>query len=303
MSTDLGTLGRTAVAHRLALAVVPLDAVTRHEVPPGVLVGRETARSMEHARRRSSRGRPDPERPTIRVRPAAGAYVVLHDATVPRVPPDGSPPGAQPVLTVRIVDPAGRWIPRRCRVPVWPLPQVRAPEDPVLPGPAVPAASRSIRPWLLPGPAYAVAGGGTAVRLRVVRGGIPVRWARAEVFDGAGQRLGWGHGDAHGEVLVVLDQLGPGMPTADVQVAVRVHRPGPLPAGTPAVTARDLAADPLADLPVEVLPRQQVPAGSFEDDATIGVAVPNGFVTAAVDLAASLTPGRAVRLPDISFTP
>jgi hypothetical protein len=116
-----------------------------------------------------------------------------------------------------------------------------------------------------------------------------------------GQRIAWAHGDEYGEVLVVADQLGPGLPAADVMVSVRVHVPGP--AGGPLVTRRDLESDPLTDLPIEVLPRQPLAPGGFDDDATIGVAVPSTYLTASADVALPLSPGRVVRFPDIVFIP
>ena len=298
LRADLGTVdtiwGQAPVAHRLALAVMPVDAITRHLVPPEVWVGRETRKSLELAKRRS-RTRPDPRRPTVAVPGGAGGYVVVHDTTVPRLGPPNSPPGTDPELTVRVVDPAGRWVPRRLRVPIWRLADVRA-------DPAVGATSRSIRPWLLPGPAYPLSGGATGARLRVTDNARAVRWPRVEVFDGLGERIAWAHGDEYGEVLVVLDELGPGLPTADVLVSVRVHVPGALP-GAPPVTQRDLESDPLADLPIEVLPRQPRAPGAFNDDATIGVGVPAGYRTASADVPLPFSPGRVVRFPDIAFIP
>jgi hypothetical protein len=303
MPAALGTvgtpLGRTPVAHRLALAVAPVDAVTRRAAPSGVAVGRETPRSLASA---ALRHRPsqDPQRVAVPVPPGGGAHVVVHDATLPVRPPPGAPPGSPPEVTVRVTDPAGRFCPRRLTVPIWTLGQVRATDDDPPTGTAIPALSRTIRPWLLPGAAYGAPGGATGARLRILHGGVPARWARVELFDGGGARLAWGHGDEHGQVLVLLDSLGATMPANPVPVAVRVHIPPPPPAPHPPA---DPDTDPLWDLVPEPLPRQPVPAGGFDDDATIGVALPPGYLTASADAVVTLTPGRLVTVPDITFTP
>ena len=303
MTEPLGTvdtpLGRTPVAHRLAVAVWPVDAVTRRPAPPSVRVGRETARSL--ARPAPHRGTlPDPQRLAVRVAVGAGTHVVVHDRSVPRGAPAGAPPGTPPEIVVRITDPDGRFVPRRVRVPIWSLDEVRGVDDDPSAGPAVPALSRTVRPWLLPGAAYPFPGGSTGARLRVVRGGTPVRWPRVEVFGGGGARLGWGHGDEHGQVLVVVDSLGSGMPSGPVPVALRVHVPTVAPPGPPSA---DAAADPLRDLLPETLPRQPTTPGAFTDDTTIGVAVPSGYVTASADVVRSLVPGRVTALADIPFVP
>ena len=304
MTAQLGTvgtpLGRTPVAHRLALAVAPVDAVTRRPAPPQVSVGRETPRSLQRATRRH-RPSADPQRVAVSVAAAAGAHIVVHNRSVPAAPPAGAPPGTPPELTIRITDPGGRFVPRRVIVPIWTLDEVRSADDDPATGGAVPAASRTIRPWLLPGAAYLPPGGATGARLRVVRGGSPVRWPRVEVFDAGGARVGWAHGDEHGQVLFLLDSLGSGLPSGPVPVALRVHIP-PAPPPNPLPPA-DPDTDPLWDLVPEPLPRQPVPVGAFTDDATIGVAVPAGYITASADVVWTLVPGRVNTLADIPFTP
>ena len=300
-SGTLGTLfGRIPVAHRLALAVAPVDAVTRRAAPPQVQVGRETPRSLRRAAR-PHRPSLDAQRVAVPVPAAAGAHIVVHDRSVPVAPPAGTPPGTPPELTIRITDPGGRFVPRRVTVPIWTLDDVRDVDDDPPTGSAIPALSRTIRPWLLPGAAYLPPGGATGARLRVVRGGVPVRWPRLEVFDASGARLGWAHGDEHGQVLVVLDSLGSGMPSDSVPVALRVHVP-PAPPPNP-VPPADPDTDPLWDLIPEPLPRQPVPAGPFTDDTTIGVAVPAGYSTASADEVRILVPGRVSTLADIPFQP
>jgi hypothetical protein len=301
VSTQLGTvgtpLGRTSVAHRLALAVAPVDAVTRRAVPAQVRVGRETPRSVQRATR-GHRSTGDPQRLAVPVPAAAGARIIVHDRSVPAAPPPGAPLGTPPELTIRVSDPGGRFAPRRFAVPIWTLDEVRRVDDDPPTSNAVAALSRTVRPWLLPGAAYVPPGGSTGARVRIVRGGAPVRWSRVEVFGADGARLAWAHGDEHGQVLVLLDSLGSGMPSGPVPVAVRVHVPPPNP---PPPANRD--TDPLWDLVVEPLPRQPVPAGTFTDDATIGVAVPPGYATSSADAVVTIVPGRITTLADIPFTP
>jgi hypothetical protein len=201
---------------------------------------------------------------------------------------------------VRVTDPGGRFVPRRMRVPIWGLDDVCAVDEEPPSGAAVPALSRAIRPWLLPGAAYLPPGGATGARLRVVRGGAPVRWPRLEVFGAGGARLGWGHGDEHGQVLLLVDSLGSGMPSGPVPIAVRVHVP-PVPPAEPPPDAAE--TDPLWDLLPERLPRQAVSPVTFSDDATIGVAVPPGYATASADVVRALVPGRVTSLPEIPFVP
>lgn len=303
MTTFSGTvdtpLGRTPVAHRLALAVTPVDAVTRRPAPPTVRVGRETTRSLAKATHRHHASS-DPQRVAVRVPPAAGAHIVVHDRTVDRDVPPGAPPGSPPTLTIRITDPAGRFVPRRVTVPIWTLDEVRGVDHDPPTAAAVAALSRSIRPWLLPGAAYLPPGGATGARLCVVRDGLPVRWVRIEVYSNVGARLGWGHGDEHGQALLIIDSLGGAMPATPVPVALRIHVPTAPP---PNPNRSDLLSDPLWDLPLETLPRQPVPAGSFTDDATIGVAVPRGYATASADVIRALVPGRVNALADIPFIP
>lgn len=290
-------LGRTAVAHRLALAVVPVDAVTHHPAPPGLRVGRETQRSSASYRAR---------RPSLELQhgaipvPGAAAYVLLHDRTIPPQPPQpptDPPPVPPPTVSLRITDRACRFVPRRFSVPIWTLGEVCGADAETPIGTFVPALSRSIRPWLLPGAAYGVPGGATGARMRIVRDGHPVRWARVELFGAAGGRLGWGHGDDNGEVLVLLNRLGNGIVSGPVDVAIRVHIP----------PSRDKppeneTTDPLWDLEPERLPRGAL-SPAVPDDVTIGVAVPNGYLTSAADEVRAIIPGRITVLADITYIP
>ncbi|RZU11365.1 hypothetical protein EV645_6531 [Kribbella rubisoli] len=289
------SLGRTEVAHRLALAIVPVDAVTRRAAPPGVRVGRETTRSLVR------RPNIDPQRLAIPVR-ASAAYILLHDPTIPPQPsplPNDPSPVRPPEIALRLTDPAGRFVPRRFTVPIWTLGEIRRPDAEPPSGPVIPAMSRSIRPWLMPGAAYGVPGGATGIRTRVLREGEPARWARVELFDAAGNRLGWGHCDEHGQVLVLLDRLGSGIPSAPVDIAIRIH----VPSGDEQ-TVGNTATDPLWDLVREPLPREPLPPPPpVQDDVTIGVAVPDGYLTSAQDVVRPVVPGRITALADVIFTP
>jgi hypothetical protein len=259
------------VQHRLALAIEPVDASTRGPAA-SVRAGRETSRSMDRFRRRL--GGP--------AEPLAGSgsrFVIRHGPGLPEsgpVPPPGAPPRG-PRLRIRLDDPRRRWVPRRLDAEIWTADDVRASDRPTAPGPYRSAASRLIRPWLLPGSGYPIPAGATGLRLRVTRAGQPVPWVRVHVLDAAATALiGWAHGDDRGEVLLLLDGLGPDFPPGDSagNVTLRVHRPGP--AGPPP------GRDPLRGLAIEPLDRVIVPAGGRPpvDDILRGLAVPAGYLTA-----------------------
>ncbi|MDD9207540.1 hypothetical protein PU560_13875 [Georgenia sp. 10Sc9-8] len=276
MSTDLGTLrtphGDVPVTHRLALAVWPLDALHQHPVTHGLRVG------VERPGARPRRSRPLQAS-------GGGVFLLPHGSGVPTTP------GAR--LPVRVTDPRGRYAPRRLDVPLWVLPEVRAAEEVPPTGDYIPALRRTVRPWLLPGPAYFLPRGVSGLRLRVLRQGRPVRWARAEAFDAAGHRVAWGHGDEHGQVTLVVDDLAPGTP-ATTKLAVRVHVPDPTS------TTEPTAEDPWADLPVETVPRPAAPP-TFDDDVTLGVAVPPTYLTSTQDGVLDLRVGVLSPQHDLEF--
>jgi hypothetical protein len=191
----------------------------------------------------------------------------------------------------RAAAPPRRWIPRRFDVPLWSTDELEAPDVASPPSGPLPAESRLLRPWLLPGPGYAPPGGATGVRLRVTRAGNPVRWARVDAFGDGGLRVGWGHGDEHGDVLLLLTDTGALPPPAPsrLDVVLRVHAPAE------AVDPDPL--DPLADLPVETVGRSAVPptAQDLDNDLLRGITPPTGYVAAPDDVV-PLTVGRVVPL-------
>jgi hypothetical protein len=238
LATDAGVAD---VLHRLALAVEPVDAVTRSPADL-VRVGRETSRLMDRLTR--PLGRPGPADPAARLRPVqplpplrghGSRFVLRHGPDLPETGP-AQPPGAPPRgprVRIRLDDARRRWVPRRLDAEIWTLAEVQAidpaPDRAAVAGPYLRAASRLIRPWLLPGSGYAFGVGSTGLRLRVTRAGRPVPWVRVQaIYDGL-DSIGWAHGDDRGEVLLLLDSLGPHFPrdASRGDITLRVHWPDP----------------------------------------------------------------------------
>jgi hypothetical protein len=309
-ATDAGVAD---VLHRLALAVVPVDAVTRSPADL-VRVGRETSRLMDRLTR--PLGRPGPVDPAARLRPVqqlrgnGSRFVLRHGPDLPETGP-AQPPGAPPRgprVRIRLDDARRRWVPRRLDAEIWTLAEVQAidpaPDRAAVAGPYLRAASRLIRPWLLPGSGYAFGVGSTGLRLRVTRAGRPVPWVRVQVIYDGVDRIGWAHGDDRGEVLLLLDSLGPHFPrdASRGDVTLRVHWPDPAVPVGPGLppTEPQPAADPLRGLPVEPVDRIVVPPGADppDDDVLRGRAVPAGYLTAP-DAVRTLTLGEVLPAPDL----
>ncbi|MEW2416051.1 hypothetical protein AB0953_20345 [Streptomyces sp. NPDC046866] len=271
------------VLHRLALAVRPLDARTRAPAGPGLRVGWESG--PVPGRRPRPPGGP--------VRPFEGHGA---DGFVLRYPYTGGPPST---VTVRIEDPARRWLPRRFRVPLWTRAEL-AGADALPPTAAhVRADARLLLPWLLPGPAHPVPQGTTGLRFRVAyAGGGPVGWPRVDAFGPGGMPLGWAHGDEHGQVLLLIDAVGvlPSPVPSRLDVALRTHAPDPPPPRPPAAA--------LADLPVEPVDRSTSPPRPQDLDNAVlrGTARPAGYRTGAADTVRTLTVGQVVPAPDLVHT-
>jgi hypothetical protein len=152
---------------------------------------------------------------------------------------------------LRLTDPAWRFVPRRLAVSA--------------------AAGRICRPALFPGPAYDLPVGAVAVRGRVLRGGEPVRWARAEALrPGTGVVIGRAHGDHRGEFLLLVGPGAAATPALALPIAVVVRVFGPDAAPVPGPEA---AGDALWDLPVEPVP---VAGG---EGVLRGETVPDGYVS------------------------
>ena len=303
--------GRAMVFHRLALAVLPIDAASGLPIGSGVRVGRETVRSVDRAMRLPRRpGRPAPYQ-DVPLRGGYGAAYVLHHSPLDGVQTAGPvrPPPSPAVI--RIEDPAGRWIPRRFTVPLWTLADAESSDrvvdesgqatDPS--GPFVVPTARSVSPWLLPGPGYRAPDTTTGLRLRVTRGGQPVRWPRVEAFTTTG-RLGWAHGDRHGDVLLLASERAAFPPpgTANLPIALRVSTRDPAVDLPDEVRDRLKAGDELADLAIEPFPRPpNVSPPASPSSLDQGLDVPGGYLTAP-DVAAAIRPGRITRiLPDLDL--
>jgi hypothetical protein len=276
--------GRLDVLHRLALAVEPIDARTGR-LTSGVRVGRERAATTSGLRRRE----PGPLDPLRRQTTPTGDRLVLRHG-----------PAVGDRVVVRLDDTGRRFVPRRFEVPLWTLAEVEAADDaPGRPagGPFVPAASRLLRPWLLPGSGHVVARGTTGAQFRVLLAGAGARWPRVEAFGEGGIRAGWAHGDERGEVLLVVH--GPVVASASdpfkVRLALRVHWPDPAqqPAPDP--------LDPLADLVVEPIGRSSAPPSpsDLDNDTLRGIARPPRYLTVATDVVVILPIGEVTRTADI----
>ncbi|MET8625820.1 hypothetical protein ABZW30_19065 [Kitasatospora sp. NPDC004669] len=264
--------GRVDVLHRLALAVRPLDARTAAPAA-GVRVGREA---------------PPPGGP---VRPLES-----HGATG-SVLRYGTGGVRNRTVLLRVDDPARRLVPRRLRIPLWTVGELSDADGRPPTAGYVPAASRLLRPWLLPGVAYPVTSGMTGLRLRVTYLGLPVRWPRVEAFGAGGVPVGWAHGDEYGQVLLLVEGIGalhhPTPSAFDVALRTAVPDRAHLPPVDP--------LDPLADLVVEDIPRSQAPptAADLDNPVLRGIAVPPGYRTATRDVVRSLTVGRVLPETDL----
>ena len=178
MTTVATSIGEAAVSHRLALAVECIDATTERVVTAPVDITREF----------------DPPRPpsaqgagTGLVEHGPGRVMMVHGRRSPTI------------VTVRMTDPTRQFVPRRLTIPLWSLAEVSHGSH------FVPAASRLLQPWLLPGSGYPLVRGTTALRGRVETNGAAVRWPRIAAQDLKKNPVGWAHGDERGEFVLVLD--------------------------------------------------------------------------------------------------
>jgi hypothetical protein len=144
-------------------------------------------------------------------------------------------------VDLRFLDPERRIVPRRMRIPLRPLAQADA----------KPFTDRVRRPVLFPGAAYDLTCLATGLRGRVLRSGVPMRWARAvALLAGTNTEAARAHGDDRGEFLLIAGS-GPA-PVTDTDTSlsfdVQIWGPTAVPVPVPA----DLASiDPLWDLPLE----------------------------------------------------
>jgi hypothetical protein len=288
-------IGLVQVLHRLALGVEPVDAFTRALIGRGIRVGRE----LPQVRRRFRPG-------TGLLDPLARRrdHALEHNGTGRFKLRHGPGLGDADTVIVRVDDPWRRYVPRRFQVPIWTFDEVTASEDwpattqtPAKPptGPFVGTRSRMLRPWLLPGAAYALPGGTTGLRGRVTRAGQPLPWPRVEaVLDDANDNvvLGRAHGDERGEFLVVVTGEAAPVPLPLTTVAILLVLYGPPPApGSPPDDDALPADDPLVGLPLEPMVRPSNPPvpGEFNTPLLRGETLPATYV-------ASTTPPPALSL-------
>lgn len=280
MTTIETTVGTADVLHRLALAVETIDAVTHR--PMRARAGREVPLLL-------LRSVVDPSWPCLDLETnGRGRSVLRHGPSVPAL------------ITIRFVDTGYQFVPRRFRVPLWTVAEVAAVDASPPSGPYIPARSRLLRSWLLPGSAYELPRGTTGVRGRVTRAGEPVRWARISASGPGNVPVGWTHGDERGEFLLVITDTGMLPPPAPSSMSIAlVVSAGPQPP--------TIDEDRYADLVVEPVPRSAVPpdASDLDNDVLRGVTRPAGYVdSTAIPTGVVAEIGAITTLPnDIVFAP
>jgi hypothetical protein len=270
--------------HRLALAVVPTDALTRGSAR-GICVGREVANPPVDRRRRRGAplGRSDGRFDLPLEQRGTSAFTLLHRLDLP-LPPPGSPPVGE--VVIRIADPQRRYVPRRLRVPLWSRRRVEESDADPPTGSRVAATARSVRPWLLPGPASQPPLGTTGLRGQVRRDDGPVPWPRVRALGGADELLGHAHGDDRGEFLLVLTTTGVVPPPPPSSLPIRLQVWIPDPSAPPPPDQLISEDDPLGGLVIEDAVRRDVGAvpGSIDGAVLRGLTIPPSYVLAAVRL-------------------
>jgi hypothetical protein len=281
--------GGRRIMHRLRLAVEVLDQLSSRPVTAPVEIQRIGSR------RRLTSGAGD-----------SGRFVLLfsrqqlssHDLAA--FPPR--------TATLRLIDRSRQYVPRRFEVELRQPADVEA-VDREPPGNPVPALARLLRVWLSPGAAYQPGGGFTLLRGRVLNGTEPVRWPRLAAAQGPGMRIvGRAHGDEKGEFLlpiVALGSAGPIVTRPVLPVTLLVWARGP--GGPPPPTAQQLAADPLADLPVDTIALSAVPPAAADLDSPLlrGEQLPPFYVrsTAPAPMIDAEIGGHQLLRDPLTFTP
>lgn len=295
MTPDPGTIragiGLVQVLHRLALGVEPIDAFTRGPIGLGVRVGREVAGGPRRFRAGSGPLDPLARRVDAALETNGTArFKLRHGAGLEQ---------AQSVV-VRLHDPWRRYVSRRFDLPIWTFAEVTASEEQPFDGPAphgpfIPAASRLLRPWLLPGSAYAAPRGTTGLRGRLARDGQPVPWPRVEALGPGDVIVGRAHGDERGEFLVFVTEtetLVPPLSTLDIRLVL--YGPPPAAAGDGSGPGALPADDPLAGLPLEPVTRSQSPPvpGDLDNPLLRGQTVPATYLRQSLQQPLEIEIGR-----------
>jgi len=278
---------------RLAIGFEALDPVR------GGRVGWPLRFEVEGPPPRPPADRREPYRRIVR-RGQARPVVDRHDSCLyallyqPHLTPRTMPPGIEPPLVpgdplttidLRIYERARRFVPRRFRLPILPTADAEA----------RPYQDRVRRPALYPGAAYDLSARSTGLRGRVLRGGVPMRWARVEAtLDGTATIVGRAHGDDRGEFLLVLAPSAASpvelVDPLPIRVTVSAPDPAPVPA-TPLLPGQD----PLWDLPVEILP-----APGALDPVSSGEALPAGYTVTSTRIV-PFRLGRLISTADFVF--
>lgn len=255
--------------HRLAIGVEPIDAVrggrlvhpVRVDVErtaPHSMAAPAEAYSIYGAQRKAAQQR---RRVSQRYASDKPPRFDRHDSCLHALL---YRPGLQDRLTVRVYDHYRRYVPRRFSLPILSSDTVDT----------LPYTHRVRRPVLFPGAAYDVSKNRTGIRARIMRGGVPFRWARVEAFlPGTTNRVGMAFGDDRGEFLMLLaaeatpfSELNDPL---DVTIAVSGYA-----TVLPAPSAEIEQNDPLWDVPVE-----EVPVPGADDDVSAGEVFPGGYGT------------------------
>ena len=181
-------------------------------------------------------------------------------------------------VEVRFEDAARRFVPRRLSVT---LPTLEDAE-------AAPSVQRVRYVSLLPGAAYDFSDTAAGMRGRVVRNGVPMRWARVEAAlpTPPNTIVGRAHGDDRGEFLLLLSPTaGPfGDLPPEIPLRVTVYGPGVAP------PAPDPDVDPLSDLPL-----QSLASPDPLDPVALGETLPLGYVSRPATVRTiNFTPGRII---------
>ena len=298
--TDLSvittSIGLADVLHRLALGVEPRDAITGAPVATAVRVGQEVPPRM-----RPRAGRFGDKWPCLDFETNGTARFKLRYQIggQPRIKVNAD--GSAPKITVRIDDLRRRFVPRRFEIPLWTKRELERADETPPTGQFVQMASRLLRPYLLPGAAYTLPRGTTAIRGRVVAAGNPVRWARVIARGPGNVRVGIAHGDERGEFLLIITNLGTTPPPVPSTVTINIGVLARVPAA--AVDPKDR----LADLVVESQARSSVPPtpANLDNDVLRGVAIPPGYVASTtVHPPLTVPVGELVAMPQPAvFTP
>lgn len=151
-----------------------------------------------------------------------------------------------------------RIVPRRVGITIpTEIDVLNADADPNLP--PIPIWQRAFSPACFPGAAASLAPGATVIRGRVEQDDgsgrmVPVRWARVQATNAAGDTIGWAHGDDRGELVLVIERSENDIvaPADPLPVNLTVGYVDPPLQPDPADPTR-ADVDPLWDLPQETI--------------------------------------------------